>query len=108
MREKKIILSRVKDAVPKRSMLDFDDLAWNIADGKLFGKRLDESGNEQIVEIGGGESGGETIIISTLVSGFDGGFAHSVFLDEQTLDAGNAASVYLPQQFICGGSANGV
>lgn len=109
MREKKVLLSREKGAVPKRSMLDFEDLAWNIADGKLFGKALDESGNEVIVQIGGQQTEPseptEPTIELIALNSIDGGFSNSVYLVTQSICAGNPNSTYTDAQILSGGNA---
>ncbi len=46
-------LSRTPGGKPKTALLSFGDLSWNIADGILYGKALDENGDEIIVAIGG-------------------------------------------------------
>ncbi len=48
-----IKLSRQKGVRPKKSLLNFDSLAWNIADGILYGKGLDDEGSPLIIPIGG-------------------------------------------------------
>ncbi len=54
MRQKiNIKLSRTQEVIPHTSMLKFDELAWNIVDGILYGKGLDEENKEIIIEIGG-------------------------------------------------------
>ncbi len=51
-----IKLSRSKGMAPKPTMLKFDEFSWNIADGILYGKGLDDTGNEVIIKIGGGST----------------------------------------------------
>lgn len=46
-------LSRKKGNWPRTSLLSFAQLSWNIADGILYAKALDDSGNEIIVPIAG-------------------------------------------------------
>ncbi len=48
-----IKLSRIRGRVPRVSMLNFNEFSWNIADGILYGKGLDEFGAEVIIAIGG-------------------------------------------------------
>jgi len=46
-------LSRIPGKKPQKALLPFGQLAWNIADGTLYGKALNENGEEIIVAIGG-------------------------------------------------------
>ena len=48
-----IKLSRIPGNIPRVSMLGFNEFSWNIADGILYGKGLDEHGYEIIIAIGG-------------------------------------------------------
>ncbi len=105
MREKKIILSRVKGTKPKLSMLDFDDLAWNIADRKLYAKALDEDGNEQIVEIGGQTEPSEPGVEIIALNNIDGGFSNSAYLISQSISGGYPNSTFTDAQILASGNA---
>ena len=49
----KAVLSRIAGKIPGTRQLDANTLAWNQRDGKLFGKKINDIGDEEIVEIGG-------------------------------------------------------
>ncbi len=46
-------LSRTPGGKPKTALLSFGDLSWNIADGLLYAKGLNEFGDEEVFLIGG-------------------------------------------------------
>jgi hypothetical protein len=54
MSQRTIKLSKIPGKVPRPSMIDLNEFVWNVKDGVLFGKGLDENDKEVIVQIGGG------------------------------------------------------
>lgn len=60
----KWLISRVEGKQPTVEQMDTESLTWNERDGKLYGKKVSETGVEEIIEISGkGGGGGATTFL---------------------------------------------